>query len=248
MKWISHRGESFDAPENSAPAFALSQERKTSGMECDIHLTKDSFLVVCHDSDTLRTCGESRIIEESLYSDLLLLDACNGKKEYSPCRIPLFADTLPFLGEGRMYFVEIKQDDPAVIDAMVSELEKAHIPPEQVVMISFKLRIVKCFKEKHPHRKALLLTSFSVDQKGTWGPTSGELVKTLAELKADGVDISGNLSFITEEYVEKVKSAGYEFAVWTVDDPKQAKRFIDFGVDAVTSNRAAFLMETFRGK
>ena len=32
-KWISHRGESYDAPENTVPAFRLSQEKKTDGME-----------------------------------------------------------------------------------------------------------------------------------------------------------------------------------------------------------------------
>ncbi|MBR2720982.1 MAG: glycerophosphodiester phosphodiesterase, partial [Lentisphaeria bacterium] len=38
VKWISHRGESLDAPENSLAAFKLSLERKTDGMECDVHL------------------------------------------------------------------------------------------------------------------------------------------------------------------------------------------------------------------
>ncbi|MBR2365511.1 MAG: hypothetical protein IKA79_09945 [Lentisphaeria bacterium] len=248
MIWISHRGESKDAPENTLPAFALSRERKSDGMECDIHLTKDLFLVTCHDANTLRVSGKEYIIEETSFADLQKLDVCYGKKEYSPCRIPLFADTLKELGEGRMYYVEIKENDPRVIDAMIAELDKAHINPGQVVMISFKADIVKLFKEKYPDRKALFLTSFSVDQNGTWGPTSAELTEKLAFLKADGVDIAGNLSFITKEYVEKVKSAGYDFAVWTVDDEKSAGRFVEFGVDAITSNCAAYLKNIFEGK
>lgn len=247
MKWISHRGESHDAPENTLEAFALSRERKTDGMECDIHLTKDLKLVTCHDANTLRTSNEAHIIEETLYSDLLLLDVCNGKKEYSPCRIPLFSDTLKVLGEGRMYYVEIKENDPRVIDAMVEELEKAKIPAENVVMISFKADIVKLFKEKYPDRKALFLTSFTVEQTGRWSPTSGELVEKLAYLKADGVDIHGNLTFITKEYVEKVKSAGYDFAVWTIDDERTAGILMDYGVDAITSNCAGRL-KTFFGE
>lgn len=248
MQWISHRGESKDAPENTMEAFALSLERKTDGMECDIHLTKDLMLVTGHDANTLRVSGEDHIIEESTFADLQKLDVCNGKKEYSPCRIPRFSDTLRMLGEERVYYVEIKENDPRVIDAMVEELEKAQIKPEQIVMISFKADIVKLFKEKYPDRKALFLTSFSVDQNGTWSPTSAELVEKLAFLKADGVDIAGNLSFITQEYVENVKNAGYDFAVWTIDDERTAKRFMDFGVDAITSNCAAHLKNTFEGK
>ena len=54
MIWISHRGESFDAPENTVEAFQLALDRKTSGSECDIHLTADKKLVTCHDSDTIQ--------------------------------------------------------------------------------------------------------------------------------------------------------------------------------------------------
>lgn len=241
MKWISHRGESKDAPENTLPAFALSRIRKSDAMECDIHLTKDKKLVTCHDANTLRVSGKSCIIEETLFADLLDLDFCNNKKAYSFCRIPLFAETLKELGEGRLYYVEIKENDPAVIDAMIEELEKAEIDASQVVMISFKADIVKLFKEKYPERKALFLTSFTVEQNGTWSPCADKLIEILSDLKADGVDIHGNLTFITKEYVEKVKNAGFEFAVWTIDDENAAKRFMEYGVDAITSNCAAYL-------
>ncbi|MBO5761755.1 MAG: glycerophosphodiester phosphodiesterase [Lentisphaeria bacterium] len=248
MKWISHRGESCDAPENTLPAFALSLERNTDGMECDIHLTKDGVLVTNHDSNTLRTSGVESIIEESIFADLQKLDVCYDKKSYSPCRIPLFRDTLQFLGKNRVYYVEIKEDDPRVIPAMVEELEKAEIPPEQIVMISFKRNIVKLFKEAYPERKALFLTSFRVFENGTWTPSADALIEELKELKADGVDIHGNLTFLSKEYVQKVKEAGFSFAVWTIDEVETAKRFVEFGVDAITSNCAAHLKQLIEQK
>ena len=54
MEWISHRGESADAPENTLESFALARERKTDGSECDVHFTHDGKLVVCHDNTTER--------------------------------------------------------------------------------------------------------------------------------------------------------------------------------------------------
>lgn len=241
MLWISHRGESIDAPENTIPAFTLSTLRNVHGMECDIHLTADKKLVTCHDSDTIRTCGESHIIEETNYADLQKLDASNNKPHYANTRIPLFADTLKALGKDRIYYVEIKGGDTDVIPAMVEELDKNGIPPEQVVMISFSADIVRIFKERYPERKSLWLTGFKVDQNGTWYPTADELIAKLGELKADGVDIHANLCFINAEYVAKVKAAGYEFAVWTVDDEKTASKLVEFDVDAITSNCAGYL-------
>ncbi|MBR2632267.1 MAG: hypothetical protein IKD29_02365, partial [Lentisphaeria bacterium] len=67
------------------------------------------------------------------------------------------------------------------------------------------------------------------------------IISKLKELKADGVDIRGNLTFVNNEYVEKVKSAGYEFAVWTIDDEPTARKLIELGVDAITSNCAGYL-------
>lgn len=240
MIWISHRGESFDAPENTVEAFQLALDRKTSGSECDIHLTADKKLVTCHDSDTIRTCGKSMVIEETTFDELQTLDASNKKIEYTDVRIPLFSDTLKVLGD-RLYYVEIKQNDPEVITAMVDELEKSNIPAEQVVMISFCEDIVKIFKERYPDRKALWLTVFKTSQEGTWKYTADELIEKLRYLGADGVDIHANMVYLTAEYVEKVKAAGFTFAVWTVDDPKIAERLITFNVDAITSNRAAYL-------
>lgn len=245
MLWISHRGESFDAPENTLAAFKLSQERNTDGMECDVHLTLDGKLVVCHDFDTKRTCGVSMPIEKTNYSDLQALVASNNKQGFEEERIPLFSETLQYLGE-RYYYVEIKNNDVAVIDAVVEELDKANVPPEQVVVISFHADIIKAFKQKYPDRKALFLTMFHVDQEGTWGPTAGQLIEMLREQGADGVDIQCNLNFVNKQYVERVKAAGFTFAAWTIDDAWLAKCFIDMGTEIITSNKAAAIRDCLK--
>ena len=41
VTFISHRGESCDAPENTLSAFRLAAERGTDGIECDIYFTSD---------------------------------------------------------------------------------------------------------------------------------------------------------------------------------------------------------------
>ena len=244
MKYISHRGESMDAPENTLEAFKLSLERHSDGMECDIRLTADNVLVTAHDNTALRTGKVDIVIEESTYEELRKVDVSNGRNGYSNVHIPRFADTLQYLGRRREYFVEIKENDPAVIHAMIRELDAAAIPEEQVTMISFQADIVKLYKELYPQRKALFLEKFRVYDDGRWEPTADQLIDKLSEIKADGVDIKGVLTFINADYVKKVQAAGYEFAVWTVDDKESAGIFKSYGVNTLTSNCAAYLRDT----
>lgn len=241
MKWISHRGESYDAPENTCEAFALSAIRNTDGMECDIHLTSDKVLVTAHDCNTKRTSGVDCEIEQTTFAELQKLDVSYTQESYRNVRIPRFTDTLKYLTGNREYYVEIKMDDEDVIHAMIRELDEAGIAPEQVTMISFHANMVKRFKELYPERKSLFLTSFKAEQNGTWSPTADQLIAQLTELKADGVDIHCNPNFLNAEYVKKVRNAGFTFAVWTVDEPYLAKACMDWGVDSITSNRAAYL-------
>lgn len=239
VKFISHRGESFDAPENTLPAFALSKERKTHGMECDIHFTADGYIVCSHDPSTKRTGDQELILAESTFAQLQEVDVCNGKNEFSPVRIPLFADTLAELGEGREYFVEIKNGLLKMPEALVKTLEENHIPKENIVMISFDQEVVKIYKELYPDRKALFLIGGEI--------SADDLLVKLRYCKADGVDIGKHESHDVH-YVKKIKEAGFEFAVWTIDDVESAERYLKLGVDAITSNKAAFLMEHFAKK
>ncbi|MBR1952574.1 MAG: hypothetical protein IKA32_08355 [Lentisphaeria bacterium] len=95
--WVSHRGESYDAPENTLAAFKLALERDTDAWETDIHFTKDNILVCCHDAHTERTCDRRMEIAESTFEELQTLDACNKKEAYKGEKIPRFADLLAML-------------------------------------------------------------------------------------------------------------------------------------------------------
>ncbi|MEK7475028.1 MAG: glycerophosphodiester phosphodiesterase family protein [Candidatus Coatesbacteria bacterium] len=52
---IGHRGASFWAPEETAPAFLLARELGADWLEMDIQRTKDGVLIAHHDGDLART-------------------------------------------------------------------------------------------------------------------------------------------------------------------------------------------------
>ena len=240
LLWISHRGESADAPENTLSAFKLSSERNVDGFETDIRLTADKVLVCCHDSDTRRTCqGVSHIIEKSNWADIKELDASYSKLDYGPERVPRFAETLQYLGKGKSYFVEIKDNNDEVMDIMLKEVDEAGIDRKQIVMITFHADVVRSYKKKYPEMEAYWLCGIYSDEDKSFDEKSEDVIKIAHDVKADGVDIYLPPHAISKEFVQKFHDAGLKCAVWTVDQCTDAKKWADAGVDAITSNCAA---------
>lgn len=64
---ISHRGDWRNWPENSLPGFESAIKMGVDIVELDVHLTKDSVLVICHDGTLDRTTsGKGKIQDYTL--------------------------------------------------------------------------------------------------------------------------------------------------------------------------------------
>ena len=108
IRFISHRGESYDAPENTMAAFRLAVARQTAGFECDVYLTADNEIVCIHDTTTTRTADGSLTVASSTLAQLKELDAGSWKgAQFVGERIPPVGGA--HVGAGRMeIYVEIK--------------------------------------------------------------------------------------------------------------------------------------------
>lgn len=246
VSFISHRGESKDAPENTLEAFELSNARDTDGMECDIHFTAEKILVCCHDFDTQRRAGVMRVVEETSLAELQSLDVSGGPDafggKYAGAKIPLFVDSLKTLKPGRKYYVEVKANDESVLPAMRADIEKSGIPMDQIVLISFHADIIDLARKYMPEIPRLWLAWVGKRQDGTLSHTYEDVFATLERIGATGLDVGGD-DTLTPEFLKEVKARGYYLAIWTIDDEERCKYFIENGADAITSNRAAALKE-----
>lgn len=98
MKIWAHRGCSQRYPENTLLAFERAAEIKgLEGIELDIQLTKDGYLVVCHDERVDRTTDGIGEVRQYNLAELkkLRIDAGNGKYE----QIPTMEEVLDLLGD-----------------------------------------------------------------------------------------------------------------------------------------------------
>ena len=67
---IAHRGASGYAPENTIAAFNKALDMKADGIEIDVHLSKDGYVVVSHDEKLGRTSNGSGFIKDFTLEEL----------------------------------------------------------------------------------------------------------------------------------------------------------------------------------
>src|SRR5690606_3953569 len=70
----AHRGNSWDFPENTIPAFESAIKLGVDWAELDIHRTRDGKLVVIHDKSTGRVGDKNLEVARSTYEELLSVD------------------------------------------------------------------------------------------------------------------------------------------------------------------------------
>ena len=237
VKWISHRGESIDAPENSIPAFKLSLERQTDGMECDVHLTADKVVVVAHDATTARMGDRNLVIEKNTFAELAKVNISGANETYPNEHIHKLEDCLDCLGKNREFYIELKPGTAALVPAVEKILTDRGMTSKQIVIISFDKEMIALSKKIMPQYRALWLTGFPA------GLTVDTLLDVLTAMHADGVDCAVNENILNDEFVQRLHNEGMIVAVWTIDQPGQARRLIEMGVDSITSNRAAKLRD-----
>lgn len=86
---FAHRGYKGKYPENTMLAFKKDIEAGASGIELDIHLTKDGQLVIIHDECLERTTNGSGLVCEKSLAELKKLSASKLYKGLERQRIIL---------------------------------------------------------------------------------------------------------------------------------------------------------------
>ena len=235
---VAHRGASYDAPENTLPAFTLAWEQGADAVEADFHLTKDGHIVCIHNGDTKSVAKENLVVCDSTLDELRKLDVGAQRGEaFKGTRIPTISEVFAVIPEQKKIFIEIKSD-AQIIPVLLREIDKSGLKKEQVAFICFNGKIIQELKAQAPQYKAHLLCSFEKQVTGKITPSLETVLNTLKVIQSDGIDAN---SAMPESFIEPIIKQGYEWHVWTIDDLKTAKRMADLGVRSITTNRPGYL-------
>ena len=236
--FVAHRGESFDAPENTLAAINLAWQRGAKAVEIDIHLTSDQRIVVTHDANTKRQSGVDAEIAVSTLADLKKLDVGSFKgAQWKGESIPILEDVLRSVPTGGQLWIEIKCGS-AVLEPLRDVLAKTPLRVGQVVLIGFNAEVMTFAKARFPSHRVLLLGT--ADKDGvTSEPLVNDLLKRVRTGGLDGINLcAANLD---KNVFAAFKAAGMTVAVWTVNDPQRARQLIADGVDAIATDRAHWI-------
>lgn len=232
VKIIAHRGASQEAPENTLEAFRLAWAQGADGIELDVQRSRDGQVVVFHDEDGRRVAGVDRRIVECDGDEIRRWDVGSWKGGV-PARVPLLSDVLAEAPAGRVVLVEIK-DGPAILPAVRDRLRA--YPGRGTAVLTFDSELAaRAVQELTGVPVHLNLESDDVRV----------LEAAIAKAASDGLaGVSfGWRSPLTPSIIRKTHDAGLVASVWTVNDPDDARRAADWGVDVLMTDGPRALRE-----
>lgn len=238
---IAHRGESFDAPENTIAAINLAWKRNADAVEIDIQLTKDKKIVVVHDEETSRITGVKKIVKNSTLAELRELDFGSFKGvKWKDEKIPTLTEVLKTIPSRKKLIIEIKCG-PQVIQILQGEIQSLELNTNQIEFIGFDLATISKLKMEMPNHNVLWINELDYSRRGKlFSPSVEKLIKKALENNLDGLDLwAGNK--IKKELIDKVKNAGLLLYLWTVNNEQKAIEYKNLGVDGITTDKAHWL-------
>ncbi|KTC68063.1 glycerophosphoryl diester esterase [Legionella birminghamensis] len=227
---IGHRGAAGYAPENTQASFDKALALGCTAVEFDIMLTADGEPYVFHDENLKRTTngqGELGLVNADYVKNL---DAGSWfSKQYKSEKVLHFRDLIKWLVFSNVTAnVEIKPYPGTAEQTAITVLSYINRfwpqSREMPLVSSFDYNVLSLCRSLSPELPlGLLLDRWEKD----W-------LKKAKELQCFSIHI--NRRALTAERVKEIKDQGYQLYVYTVNWKRQAKKLIEWGVDAVFSD------------
>lgn len=225
----AHRGASAYAPENTMEAFRLAAEMRADGIELDVHLTKDGYIVVTHDENVKRvTGGVDRFIADMTLEEVKQLDVCNGMDAYRGARIPELAEVLEFLTTNEMALnIEIKTTDNLYpgIEGLTVQMVRAYGLQDRVIYSSFNHYSLVLARVADPGCRVGLLYSEAMVDPDVYAK----------HLNANAIHPYAP-TLLVPGAAKRCIEAGIEINPWTVNDEKNMRWLLSLGCHALITN------------
>jgi glycerophosphoryl diester phosphodiesterase len=254
---VAHRGASFENPEHTLGAYIKALDAGAGGLECDVRLTADGHLVCVHDRDLRRTAARKGLISTSNLEDLEALDFASWKNPWAelddeaPARDTRLDGvlTLRKLLEAvadydRRVEIAIETKHPTryggLVERRVSEMihdfgweEPEGGQPSPVRVMSFSHTALQRMERLAPAVRLVQL----VDKAQYW--------PVLRRVIGRDWVIGPGIELLTDHprLAERIVASGHDVHVWTVNTEPELRRCQELGVQAVITDRPAYVLE-----
>jgi glycerophosphoryl diester phosphodiesterase len=235
---IAHRGASAYYPENTLPSFEGAIAMGADMVELDVQLTSDKEVVVFHDEKISRcTNGGGKIADHTL-AELKKLDAGSWfDKKFQNTRIATLAEVLGVCKNKIAVNIEIKTEAVGKMFFGGIEEECLKIVEQNgmnghVVFSSFDPRAIMHLKQIDNTVTVAVL--FEKKHYGSELPS--DIIKSVG---ADAFNCSR--AEFNKKWLANIKSNNIPVNIYTVNDEKNMRRFLDMGVSGIFTNNPDIL-------
>jgi glycerophosphoryl diester phosphodiesterase len=246
----AHRGGAALRPENTIASFDYGLSLGADGLEFDVHLSRDGIAVVHHDATLERTTSGTGRLSALTADELTRIDAGHWFRAPTPVtaddrRAPEF----PYRGHGHgiprlqqvlarypgvPLIIELKTNDPALAERVIDDVRSAGAV-ERVAIGSFGWRALRAARRYEPRiptgasREEVRLALYRSWVRWPLGKES------YREFQVP--ERSGPTRIVSRRFITHAHRAGLPVKVWTVNDPADMRRLLEWGVDALISDR-----------
>lgn len=246
---IAHQGGDGVWPGETMLAYQNAVDLGVDVLEMDIHITKDGELILMHDETVDRTTDGTGEIESMTLTDLKKLDAAY---DWSPDE----GKTFPYRGQGiqvatleeifqafpemRMT-IEIKKTNSSMAKPFC-DLIREYNMQDKVLVASFHDERLKEFRAECPEVATSSAknetTVFVLLTKAFLGGFYSPIFYSLQVPEE-----SGGITVMTPAFVRAAHARNLAVEPWTINDEETMRKFIEWGVDGIITDRPDILME-----
>ena len=246
---IAHQGGDGLWPGDTMFAFEHAAELGVDVLEMDLHITKEGVLVINHDETVDRTTDSTGEIEAMNLDEIKALDAgydwSNDNGNTFPYRG--MGITIPTLEEvfeafpGYHMTIEIKTTERSMAMPFC-ELIRAYDMQDKVLVASFLDERMEEFREVCPE----VATSSARQETTIFVLLSKAFLGRLYSPSFNALQVpeeSSGITVMTTQFVRAAHERNLRVEPWTIDDSKQMKQYIEWGVDGIITDRPDLMLE-----
>lgn len=251
---VAHRGASHENAEHTLGAYLVALEAGVDGLECDVRLTADGHLVCVHDRTLRRTASNPGLVSTMDLAELNELDFARWKNPWAdlddeaPDRDEMLDGVLTLrklletvADYDRRVDVAIETKHPTRFGGLVEKRlvemlhdfgwDKAGSP---VRVMSFSFTALQRVERLAPDVRLVQL----VDKPQYW--------PMLRRIIGDDWVVGPGIDLLREHprLGKRIRQAGHEMHVWTVNTESDLRLCQELGVTAVITDRPAYMLET----
>ena len=227
----AHRGFSAVAPENTLPSFGAAVAVGADEIEMDLWPTLDGEIVSCHDRSLDRTSDGTGRIDDKTMEELSRCDfGIRFGEKFQGLKVLTFEEILKRFSCQTIMNIHVKPltlDEPYPEDAMkkIVALIRKYDAEKHVYFMLSADPMIRQFKSYAPDIPITV---------GHLAARPWEIVDRAIEFGCGKVQLFK--PYFNQEMIDKAHAHGIRCNVFYADEPEEARRYLDMGIDTILTN------------